>query len=158
MGRSPAQPTPSSRLVLDEDVPADLAEHLRARGINAVAIVEIRQAIWPGQVSVSDDDVCQELAREPSVLVTLNVRDYADLAFLERLSKDYGVSSVIVRVPKAEAGTRQRPQAIRDIVHRHAHRMTQMSGGEPTVVSANRRGFRRRPLSEIVGREKDPRR
>jgi hypothetical protein len=144
------------RIVLDEDVPPDLANHLRARGLDAIAINELRDSIWPHQESVSDDDVCRELSTRPSVLVTLNVRDYADIAFLTRLSEEYGVSVVVVRVPKAEARASKRPQAIRDIVHRHAHRIGPLVAGEPTVVSANRVGFRRRPLSEILPKLETP--
>jgi hypothetical protein len=35
--------------------------------------------------SIGDDEVCDEVARVPSVLITLNVRDCADLAGLEQL-------------------------------------------------------------------------
>jgi hypothetical protein len=137
------------RIVLDEDLPPALGDHLRARGYDCTTVLELKETIWPGATKVADDDVCREVARIPSVLVTLNVRDYADRAFIERLVQEHRVSVVIVRPPQREAGVGLRPQAIHDIVHRHAHRLGALYGGEPSIVSANRVGFRRRPLSEI---------
>ncbi len=137
------------RIVLDEDVPVDLALHLRARGLSAVAIGEVRDTVWPGQARITDEEVCAEIARTPSVLVTLNLRDYADLAFMQQLVEEYRVSVLVVRVPKRESVEQKRPQTIRDIVHRHAHRIPRLYGPEPIVASATRRGLRQRALSEI---------
>lgn len=139
------------RIVLDEDVPSDLAEHLIARGLAATSIAALRESVFAGNLIVTDEDVCREIARIPSVLVTLNIRDYADPAFIERLVEEFGVSVVIVRPPKAEAGATKRPQAIRDIVHRHAHRMAGLYGDEPRVASANRGSMRVRGLTAIRG-------
>lgn len=138
------------RIVLDEDLPPALSDHLRARGYQSASISELRASVWENAQRVDDDAVCREVARVPSVLVTLNVRDYADLAFIERLVTDHQISVVIVRPPKRESGAGQRTQAIHDIVHRHAHKLGGLYGAEPLIVSANRRGFRRRTLAEIV--------
>lgn len=137
------------RIVLDEDVPVDLAEHLRARGIDAIAINELRSTVWPGQTRVTDEEVCAEIAQTPSVLITLNIRDYADVAFMQQLVEVYRVSVVIVRVPKRESGQTKRAQAIHDIVHRNAPRIPRLYGDGPSVASASRRGLRTRRLSEI---------
>lgn len=85
----------------------------------------------------------------PSVLVTLNVRDYADLAGLEQLVLAGGVSVAMIRVPKSESRARQRPQAIADIVHRHAHSIVRLYGDVPKVASVTRRGLRARSVDEI---------
>lgn len=139
-----------ARIVLDEDLPPALADHLRARGISAVAIDDLRGELAPSGASISDDQVCAEVARMPSVLVTLNIRDYADLAFMERLVEEFQVTVVIVRPPKAEEAAGLRPAAVHDIVHRHAQRIVALVDGPPVVVSANRIGFRKRALSELV--------
>src|SRR6266545_6110853 len=138
------------RIVLDEDVPPDLAAHLRARGFDAVAIDEIRAEVWPGAESISDDEVCVEVTRRPSVLVTLNTRDYSDRAFIQKLVEEHRVSVVQVRPPKAESKASARSMAIRDIVHRHAPRIAQLYGPEPSIASVNRSGLRARLLREIL--------
>lgn len=137
------------RIVLDEDLPPGLAEHLRARGLDAVAVNELRRDVWSDKRRITDTEVCAEVARVPSVLLTINIRDYADLAFIKELVEQHKVSVAIVRVPKAETGIGKRPQAIHDIVHRHAHRLPSMFGEEPVVASVNRRGLRLRTLAEI---------
>lgn len=137
------------RIVLDEDLPADLADHLTARGLVSTSIGTLRESVFAGKLIVTDEDVCGEIARLPSVLVTLNIRDYADPAFIERLVEEFRVSVVIVRPPKAEAGATKRPQAIRDIVHRHAHKIRGLCGAEPMVASVNRRSMRVRSLTAI---------
>lgn len=139
------------RIVLDEDVPPTLAEHLRARGIASESMVEVKQRLQiDPTTSVSDESVCEEVAREPSVLVTLNIRDYADLEFMRMLSQRYGVSVVIVRVPKKESTKGKRPAAIHDIVHRNAARIAALVEGETAVfASASRRGLRKRAATEI---------
>lgn len=139
------------RLVLDEDLPADLAAQLRSRGLQAESVNEMRSRVWPGLASVSDDEVSKEVARSPSVLITLNFRDYADKAFIETIVQTYGISVAMVRIPKAESKKLKRPQAIRDIVHRHAHRICRFCEGEAVLASATRRGMRIRKLAEIVG-------
>lgn len=139
----------SVRIILDEDLPRDLADHLRARGFDCFAIEELRESVWGGLHRITDELVCEEIARLPSVLVTMNVRDYADQAFLQQIVEEHGVSVVIVRVPKRESGREVRPQAVRDIVHRNAPRIVGLYEGEPKVASANRRGLRIRLLSEI---------
>lgn len=120
----------SVRLVLDEDLPSDLADHLRARGFDCVAIEELRESVWGGMRRVTDELVCEEIARVPSVLVTMNVRDYADQAFLQQVVEEHGVGVVIVRVPKRESGRDVRPRAVRDIVHRNAPRISSASTRE----------------------------
>lgn len=144
------------RVVLDEDVPEVLAEGLRARGARVATVNELRDRIevrrgrdLAGE-PIPDEEVCREVASEPSVLVSLNLRDYADLASMQKLAIVHGVSVVIVRPPKAEAGARQRPTAIADIVHRHLPRIVSMFGDEPLVGSANRRSLRVRPAADII--------
>lgn len=144
------------RVVLDEDVPEVLAEGLRTRGARVATVNELRERIEArrgGDLAggpISDEEVCREVASEPSVLVSLNLRDYADLASMQKLAIEHGVSVVIVRPPKAEAGARQRPTAIVDIVHRQLPRIASMYGDEPLVGSANRRSLRVRPALEIL--------
>ena len=144
------------RVVLDEDVPEVLAEGLRTRGARVATVNELRERIEArrgGDLAgepISDEEVCREVASEPSVLVSLNLRDYADLASMQKLAIEHGVTVVIVRPPKAEAGARQRPTAIADIVHRHLPRIVSMYGDEPLVGSANRRSLRVRPALEIL--------
>lgn len=144
------------RVVLDEDVPEVLAEGLRTRGARVATVNELRERVETrrgGDLAgepISDEEVCREVASEPSVLVSLNLRDYADLASMQKLAIEHGVSVVIVRSPKAEAGARQRPTAIADIVHRHLPRIVTMYGDAPLVGSANRRSLRVRPAAEIL--------
>jgi hypothetical protein len=61
-----------NRLVLDEDVPPSLAESLRQRGFDAVALNVLRELIYARSGreggSIGDDQVCDEVARVPSVL------------------------------------------------------------------------------------------
>ena len=142
-----------NRLVLDEDVPPSLAEALRQRGFDAAALNELRGLIYERSSrqggSIGDDEVCDEVSRVPSVLITLNVRDYADLAGLEQLVLARGVSVAMVRVPKGESRAGQRAKAIADIVHRHAHRIVRLHGDVPRVASVTRRGLRVRSLEDI---------
>lgn len=136
------------RVVLDEDLPPRLSDHLRARGFVCVAIPEIRDLLGTG--SISDAAVCAEVGRTPSVLITLNVRDYADRAFVETVVAVARVSVVIVRVSRADARADRSVEAIHDVVHRHAHRFASLyNPDDPVVVSANRVGFRRRRLADI---------
>jgi hypothetical protein len=130
-------------VLLDEDVPGGLSADLRRRGIPAVSVDELRSTRWPGQDRVSDSEVCAEVAVEPTVLVTLNVRDYADPAFVAANVAAAGIAVVIIRVSKSESRARARPQAIYDIVHRHVHRFPGLHDQTPVVVSATRAGFRR---------------
>jgi hypothetical protein len=130
------------RLLLDEDVPFDVTEPLRRRGIDAVHVTELRDSVWGGRDRILDADVCVEVARQPTLLVTLNVRDYADRAFQEANVRRHGIAVLIVRVPKRESSHRDRPQAIHDIVHRWAHRAMWLHSQAPMVASVNRAGIR----------------
>lgn len=130
------------RVVLDEDVPFDLTESLRRRGICAIHVAELRERVWGGRPRVSDSDVCAEVGREPTLLVTLNVRDYADLAFQQANVVHHRIAVVIVRVPKRESRARDRPAAIHDIVHRWIHRAPALSSAAPIVATASRGGIR----------------
>jgi predicted nuclease of predicted toxin-antitoxin system len=130
------------RLLLDEDIPFDLAEPLRRRGIEAAHVAELRDSVWGGRDRILDADVCVEAARQPTLLITLNVRDYADRAFQEANVRRHGIAVLIVRVPKHENGHRDRPQAIHDIVHRWAHRATSLQSQAPVVASVSRAGIR----------------
>lgn len=144
------------RVVLDEDVPELIAVGLRDRGVTVVTINELREKIVarrgpdPGDQPIQDDEVCQEVAAEPSVLVSLNLRDYADLASMQALAIRHGVSVVALRIPKAEARHGERPAAIADIVHRHLPRILRLHGGEPKFGSANRGSLRVRSAQEIL--------
>jgi hypothetical protein len=132
----------AARVVLDEDLPAPLAEHLRARGVECEHVVQVRERLGIQRgAKFSDADVVAEVARVPSVLVTLNVRDYADHAFIQTLAEDHGISVVIVRPPNAEARRGQRGPAIHDIVHRWAHRIRRLHEGDPVIVSAIAEAF-----------------
>jgi hypothetical protein len=135
------------RLLLDEDVPFDLIEALRRRGINAVHVTELRDTVWGGRRRILDPDVCIEVARQPTLLITLNVRDYADRAFQEANVRRHRIAVLIVRVPKRESGAGTRPQAIHDIVHRWAHRAESLHQAAPLVASVNRGGIRPFPLA-----------
>lgn len=145
-------------MVLDEDVPPRLVVALRERGLEAVAVNELRGEIDERRGrrggSITDDEVCEEVARVPSVLVTLNVRDYADLAGLEQLVLARGVSVTIVRVPKRESRAGKRPMAIADIVHRHAHRIVRLCGPVPYVASVSRGSLRPRAVHDIPALER----
>lgn len=63
------------RLLLDEHYDYAIAEELRRRGIDAVAIQHER----PDLEGRDDDDVLRTAAAERRVVVTNNVRDYAPL-------------------------------------------------------------------------------
>ncbi|HVL39299.1 MAG TPA: DUF5615 family PIN-like protein [Fimbriimonadaceae bacterium] len=139
---------------MDEDVPGQLADHLSARGIEATTVKAIRASLGLSQGQFEDDEVCEAIARQDSVLVTLNIRDYADHEFLVAIAEKYQISAVIVRIPKTEQRAGSSAKAIHDIVHRHAHKIAKMHHGEPVIASANRRGMRQRLVSEIV-RERD---
>lgn len=145
-----------TRLVLDEDVPERIAVGLRDRGVTVVTINELRETIVARRdersrnESIADDEVCQEVAAQPSVLVSLNLRDYADLASIQVLAIRHSVSVVAVRVPKAESGHGHRPVAIADIVHRHLPRILRLHGDDPKIGSANRASLRVRPAQEIL--------
>lgn len=130
------------RVILDEDVPPTLASALRQRGIDAVSVEQLKPSLWPGERLISDEQVCEAVASEPTVLVTLNIRDYADPAFQAANVAAHRIAVVILRVPKAESRFPQSAAAIFDIVHRHAHRFGHMYDQRPAVVSATRRGFR----------------
>lgn len=131
------------RILLDEDVPADLAEALRKRGLNAVHVDELRETVWQGRTRISDADVCLQAAQNPpTLIVTCNVRDYADRAFVEANVLAHRVAVVMVRVPKREARVRLRPNAIRGIVHRWAHRFPNVHAQAPVVASVSRVGMR----------------
>lgn len=134
------------RVLLDEDVPFDLTESLRLRGIDAVHVTELRAKVWGGKPRISDAEVCAEVAREPTLLITLNVRDYADRAFQQANVIRHGIAVVIVRVPKRESRARDRPAAIHDIVHRWIHRAPALLATAPMVATANRGGVRPFPL------------
>jgi len=139
------------RVVLDEDLPPRLADHLRARGFECVAVNELRDRLVPVDGRILDSAVCDEVGRVPSVLLTVNVRDYADRAFVETVVLVARVSVVIVRVPRADNARGQSAQAIHDIVHRHAHRFAGLyDPTNPWIVSANRVGFRRRSVADLV--------
>jgi hypothetical protein len=145
------------RVVLDEDVPSALGGHLRARGFDAEHVDEIRDRILERRPqaedgSISDEEVCREVAERPSVLITLNLRDYSDPAMQQALIERWGVPVVQVRVSKRESRKGERPRAIHDIVHRHAHKLVQLELGQdddPLVMTLNRSGLRRRRLSVI---------
>lgn len=134
------------RVLLDEDVPFDLTGSLRLRGIDAVNVTELRATVWGGKPRVSDPEVCIEVAREPTLLITLNVRDYADRAFQEANVIRHRIAVIIVRVPKRESRARDRPAAIHDIVHRWIHRAPALVARAPLVATANRGGIRPFPL------------
>lgn len=63
------------RLLLDEMYPPSIAEGLRARGHDAIAVVERSELR-----ALSDADVFATAQREGRAVVTENVRDYAPLA------------------------------------------------------------------------------
>ena len=131
------------RLLLDEDVPQPLAEHLRARGIDAVHVNEIRHELQPADpdATIPDERICELAAETPTVIVTLNVRDYADPAFVrQHLVERNRVSVVIVRT---KLQTRTRPKHIHDIVHRHAHKLPSLyDASAPTVTSLHATSIR----------------
>ena len=62
-------------LLLDEMLSGAIAEQLRARGIDAVAIVED-----PALVGTADEDLLAHAAVAQRVLVTVNVADFAAIA------------------------------------------------------------------------------
>lgn len=64
----------SIRLLLDEDVRSTLAEALRARGHDAVAVAEL------GLEGAKDPDLIEWALREGRVIVSHNVRDFPRLA------------------------------------------------------------------------------
>jgi hypothetical protein len=145
------------RLVLDEDVPEHIAAGLRHRGLYVATVNELREAILArregedgDQASIPDDEVCEEVAREPSVLITLNLRDYADPASVRALAVEHGVSVAMVRAPKAESGAKARAMAIADIVHRNVPRILRLYGDEPSVASLSRRGLRAKEAADIL--------
>jgi len=144
-----------NRIVCDEDVPSPVTSGLVSRGFVATNIHELRERIHARRGkgaeggSISDDEVCDEVATEPSVLITLNIRDYADLEGIRQLVIAKGVSVVNVRVPKAESRARLRPAAINDIVHRNAPRIAKLAAGPPSISTATRRGLRTRSVEDI---------
>lgn len=150
------------RLLIDEDLPATVAEQLRSRGYQSESLHEdaIRERILarrtrPGDPArISDAEVAEETGKAPSVLVTLNLRDYSDPAQHETLVERHSISVVQVRVPKKESIAVLRPAAIHDIVHRWAHRFVALEPGAPTVATASRSGVRRRSLEEIRGEQR----
>ena len=63
------------RLLLDEHFDYAIAEQLRRRGVDAVAVKKER----PGLQGKDDDEVLRAATAEHRVVVTNNVRDYAPL-------------------------------------------------------------------------------
>lgn len=124
------------RILLDEDVPYDLAAALTDRGFHAVHVNDLEPEVR------TDAQLCAEAARQPTVLVTCNVRDYADRAFQEANVVRYRIAVALIRVSKAES----RPAAVRDIVHRWAHRLAALPADAPVVASLSRAGFRVRTM------------
>jgi len=145
------------RLLIDEDLPATVAQQLRSRGYLAESLhddavrkrILARRAKQADPSRISDTEVAEETGQTPSVLVTLNLRDYSDPAQHETLVERHSISVVQVRVPKKESAAVLRPAAIHDIVHRWAHRFVTLEAGQPTVATATRSGVRRRDLEEI---------
>jgi hypothetical protein len=137
------------RVLLDEDLPYDLTQPLRKRGMDARHVTELRDTVWQGRRRISDADVCAEVARQPTLLVTQNVRDYADHAFQRANVIEHRIAVLIVRVPKRESRTNLRPQAIHDIVHRWAHRAEGLQERAPLVASVNRNGIRTYALDAV---------
>ena len=145
------------RLLIDEDLPTTVAEQLRSRGYRAESLHEeaVRKRILGRRAKqaepsrISDAEVAEETGQTPSVLVTLNLRDYSDPAQHETLVERHSISVVQVRVPKKESAAVLRPAAIHDIVHRWAHRFVTLEPGQPTVATVTRSGMRRRDLEEI---------
>jgi len=134
-----------------------VAGQLRSRGYRAESLhdVVVRQRILARRAKqddparISDAEVAEETGQTPSVLVTLNLRDYSDPAQHETLVERHSISVVQVRVPKKESTAVLRPAAIHDIVHRWAHRFVMLEPGQPTVATATRSGVRRRDLEAI---------
>jgi hypothetical protein len=62
-------------LLLDEMLSAAIAEQLRARDLDAVAVVET-----PGLVGTPDEELLAYAAAQQRVLVTANVADFAAIA------------------------------------------------------------------------------
>lgn len=67
--------TAEVRLLLDEMLSPAVAEQLRQRGIDVVAVVEL-----PHLVSLSDEELLVEATTQGRILVTANVRDFAALS------------------------------------------------------------------------------
>jgi hypothetical protein len=62
------------RLLLDEMYPRRLAEQLRGKGFDVIAVVEI-----PELVGSSDPDIARRGLQDGRIVVTENVADYARL-------------------------------------------------------------------------------
>jgi Domain of unknown function (DUF5615) len=131
------------RILLDEDVPYDVASALTARGLDAVHVNDLQDDL--GRSMRTDAQVCAESARLPTVLVTCNVRDFADRAFQEANVVRHGIAVALVRLPKDD-GDAGRPAVVRDIVHRWAHRFAGLHAQAPVVVSLSSAGFRAHQL------------
>lgn len=72
----------SRAVLLDEMITAGVAEQLRTRGWDVVAVVE-----KPTLIGASDDDVLKAAAAEQRVLITRNIRDFVPL---DRAWRDAG--------------------------------------------------------------------
>jgi len=74
----------SRAVLLDEMITASVAEQLRTRGWDVVAVVES-----PGLVGAADDEVLKAAAGKQRVLFTRNIRDFVPL---DRTWRDAGRS------------------------------------------------------------------
>jgi hypothetical protein len=145
------------RLLLDEDLPGGLERQLRSRGYRSESMHEpdVRRRVIERRTAdasprrIADHEVALEAAQVPTVLVTMNLRDYSDPQQHAMLVEEHGISVVQVRVPKKEFGERERAMAVHDIVHRWAHRFVTLEGGDPAIGTANRGGLRVRSLAAI---------
>jgi predicted nuclease of predicted toxin-antitoxin system len=72
----------SAAILLDEMLSPAIAEQLRQRGVDAVALTEIQ-----GLAGISDEEVLTYAASENRVVVTRNVRDFV---VLDRQWRDSG--------------------------------------------------------------------
>lgn len=128
------------RILLDQDIPYDLASALADRGYRAVHAADLPLA------DPTDAAVYAESARLPGVLVTCEVRAHADRAFGEMIAIRHRLAVAMVLVPGTD-----RLAAIRDAVHRWAHRLPALHADAPAVATLSRTHFRARTLG-IAGR------
>jgi hypothetical protein len=128
---------PGVRILLDQDIPYDLVAALAERGYYAVHVSDVRLD------ELSDPAVYTEAGRVPTVLVACNVRDHADRAFHEAAALRHRLAVALVVTPRAG-----RRAAIRDVVHRWAHRLPGLAADAPAVASLSRTRVRVRRFLE----------
>jgi hypothetical protein len=126
-------PEPPLQLVIDEDASHKLSRELVLRGMDATSVFGLG---WANQ-GIKDGALIKKLAERgvPCVLVAWdNKLPYAHRGQLDH----FGITLAVID-KKARPASMTQDEYIRDVVHRHAHRMASQSAGSRFIYTQTRR-------------------